>query len=240
MGLPRSTVRLLLTGALLLFAAPAWTQEQAKPAPPKAIEGALTAVAKHLSAPYALYLYESLNMQILYNESLLERPNSPLGPKANDSLWALGTISNAVLTEGADGQYVNVDRVPPFFEDIARRYMNASHYWPDREITKETRREHLAAWYSLYLMLLVGNATQEEIANKLRNGAFNLDPGMLESGGPSLVDRLKKDKVLTNETYALVQIRRKGPAGQESLTFPSYMDRWKARLDDAYKLSPSP
>src|SRR2546422_1208343 len=46
-------------------------------------------------------------------------------------------------------------------------------------------RSHLAAWYALYLMLLVANATQDEIARKLRNGAFNLDPGMLETEGRS-------------------------------------------------------
>ncbi len=236
----RRTPWLFLTLTLLLSTAPTGAQEQAKPVPPKAVEGALVAVAKHLSPPYALYLYESLTTQVLDNESILERPDSASAPKAQDSLWALEIISNAILVEGEDGRYVNVDLVPPFFEDLARRYMNVSHYWPDRKITKETRREHLAAWYSLRLMLLVGNATQEEIANMLRDGAFKLDPGMLETAGPSLVDRLKKDRVLSNETYALVQIRRKGPAGRESLTFPSYMDRWKAKIESAYKLSPSP
>lgn len=219
---------------------PAWAQEQAKPAPPKAVEGALVAVAKHLSPPYALYLYESLTAQVLYNENIVERSNAPNAPLANDSLWALDIITNFILDNGADGQYMNVERVPPFFEGLARQYMNASHYWPDREITRATRREHLAAWYSLYLMLLVGNATQDEIAKKLRSGAFNLDPRMLETGGPSLVDRLKQDRVLTNETYALVQIQRTGPAGQESLAFPSYMDRWKAGIHAAYGISPSP
>ena len=50
------------------------------------------------------------------------------------------------------------------------------------------------------------------------------------------MDRLKKDKVLTNNTYALVQIQRAGQAGQESLTFPAYMDRWKAKIDKAYEV----
>ncbi|TAL09433.1 MAG: hypothetical protein EPO02_10145 [Nitrospirae bacterium] len=225
---------------LLLFTAPAWAQEQAKPAPPKAVERALAAVAKHLTNQYALYLYESLTEHILNNDSLLERPGSTNAPKAQDSLWALEIISNSILKEEADGRYLNAGKVPEFFESLAHRYMNASHYWPEREITKETRREHLAAWYSLYLMLLVGNATQEEISNRLRNGAFSLDPGMLETGGPSLVDRLKKDGVLTNETYALVQIQRAGQAGGESLTFPPYMDRWKAKIERAYALTPAP
>jgi len=229
--------RLYLALPFLLFFASAEAQEPAKP---RTVEAALTAVAKHLSPPYALYLYQSLTRQILSNEAILERPGSPYALTANDTLWAQEIISNSILAEGEDGQYVNVDRVPTFFEGLAQRYMNASHYWPDREITKETRREQLAAWYSLYLMLLVGNATQDEIARELRNGAFNLDPQMLETGGPSLVDRLKKDGVLTNETYALVQIQRKGPAGQESLTFPLYMDRWKAQIESAYDLTPSP
>ena len=226
----------LASGAFLLLATAVPAQEQAKPAPTQTPEAALAAVAKYLSDEYALYLYESLTAQILVNESILERPNTPLAPKAKDSLWALGIISNALLAEGEDGQYLNAASVPVFFEDIVHRYLNTSHYWPDREITKDTRREHLAAWYSLYLMLLVGNATQEEIAKKLRNGAFNLDPGMLETGGPSLVEQLKKDGVLTTETYALVRIQRAGQAGQESLRFPSYMDRWKAKIDRAYEI----
>ncbi len=224
----------LTVSVLILCTARVQAQEQAKPAPPQAAEAALVAVAKHLSDQYALYLYESLTAQILFNEGILERPNSPLAPKAKDSLWALGIISDSILAEGEDGQYLNAEKVPAFFEDIVLRYLNASHYWPDREITKDTRREHLAAWYSLYLMLLVGNATQDEIATKLRNGAFNLDPGMLETGGPSLVDRLKKDGMLTDETYALVRIQRAGQAGRESLTFPSHMDRWKDKIDRAY------
>ena len=224
----------LTVSVLILCTARVQAQEQAKPAPPQAAEAALVAVAKHLSDQYALYLYESLTAQILFNEGILERPNSPLALKAKDSLWALGIISDSILAEGEDGQYLNAEKVPAFFEDIVLRYLNASHYWPDREITKDTRREHLAAWYSLYLMLLVGNATQDEIATKLRNGAFNLDPGMLETGGPSLVDRLKKDGMLTDETYALVRIQRAGQAGRESLTFPSHMDRWKDKIDRAY------
>ena len=220
----------------LLFAAPGGTQEQAKPTPPRSPEAALAVVARHLSDQYALYLYESLTAQVLFNEGILERPNSPSAPKAKDSLWALGIISDAILAEEEDGEYLNIEKVPAFFEDIVHRYLNASHYWPDREITKDTRREHLAAWYSIYLMLLVGNATRDEIAKKLRNGAFNLDPGMLETAGPSLVDRLKKDGALTNDTYALVRIQRAGQAGQESLTFPPYMDRWKNKIDSAYAL----
>ena len=231
---------LALATLVLLLAAPVAAQEQAKPAPASSQEMALVAVARHLSGPSALYLYESMTAQILYNENLLERAHSPLAPKATDSLWALGIISDSILTEGQDGQYLNAQSVPEFFENIVHRYLNASRYWPDREVTKDTRREHLAAWYSVYLMLLVGNATQDEIARKLRNGAFNLDPGILETGGPSLVDRLKKDKVLTNDTYVLVHIQRTGQEGQESLTFPAYMDRWKAKIDDAYTLTPSP
>ena len=224
----------------LLLAAPAWAQGQAKPAPPRSPEAALAVVARHLSDQYALYLYESLTAQILFNEGVLERPNSPLAQKAKDSIWALGIISDSILAEEEDGQHLNIEKVPAFFEDIVHRYLNASHYWPDRKITKDTRREHLAAWYSIYLMLLVGNATQDEIAKKLRNGAFNLDPGMLETGGPPLVDRLKKDGALTNEAYQLVHISRKGQPDRETLTFPVYMDRWKAKIEEAYALSPSP
>jgi hypothetical protein len=230
----------LVLAMIVLLTATVSAPEQAKPAPTSSQETALVAVARHLSGPYALYLYESLTAQILYNENLLERPNSPLASKAKDSLWALGIISDSILTEGEDGQFLNAQAVPAFFEDIVHRYLNASRYWPDREVTKDTQREHLAAWYSVYLMLLIGNATQDEIATKLRNGAFNLDPGILETGGPSLVDRLKKDKVLTNEAYQLVHIARKGQPDRETLTFPAYMDRWKAKIDEAYKLNPSP
>jgi hypothetical protein len=230
----RRPARLLLTLTLLLFTAPAWPQERARPAQTRAVETSLVAVARHLSAPYALYLYESLTAQVLYNETIRDRPNSPSAPLATDSLWALEIISKSILVDGPDGQYLDVRRVPPFFEDVARRYTNPAHYWPDREITKETRREQLAAWYSLYLMLLVGNATQDEIARKLKDGAFERDPGMLTPGGPSLVDRLKKEGVLTEEAHKLVHIRRAGPEGAESLTFPAYLDRWKAKIYAAY------
>ncbi len=226
----------LAISTFLPFTTPVPAQEQTKPFPTLTPEAALVAVAKHLSDQYALYLYESLTAQVLYNESLLERPNSPLVPEAKDSLWALEIISNSILAEGEDGQYLNAKEVPVFFEDIVHRYLNASHYWPDRAITKDTRREHLAAWYSLYLMLLVGNATQDEIASKLRNGAFNLDPGILETGEYSLVDRLKKDGVLTDEASQFVRIQRKGPPSRETLIFPAYMDRWKARIGRAYEL----
>src|SRR2546430_8696602 len=181
----------------LLLAAPAWPQKQAEPPPSPSPEAPLVAVARHLSDAYALYLYESLTAQVLFNEGLLERPNSPLAPKTKDSLWALQIISHSILAEGEDGQYLNAKEVPVFFEDIVHRYMNASPYWPDLEITKETRREHLAAWYALYLMLLVANATQDEIARKLRTGAFHLVTGILETEVSSLVDRLKMVGTLT-------------------------------------------
>lgn len=236
----RRTVRLLLALAVLICTEPAWAQEQAQPAQPTVIEGALVAVARYLSPPYALYVYESLMAQTLYNESIVERPNAPSAPLANDSLWALEIMSQSILVDAPDGQYLDVRRVPPFFEDIAHRYTNPSHYWPDREITKETRREHLAAWYALYLMLLVGNATQDEIARKLQGGAFERDPGALTPGGPPLVDRLKQEGGLTAEAYQLVHITRTGPAGAESLTFPAYMDHWKTSIHAAYGVSPPP
>lgn len=232
--------RLSLTLALLLFIAPAWAQEPAQPAQAKAVEGALAVVARHLSDPYALYLYESLTAQILYNENILERANSPNAPLAGDSIWALEIISQSILVEGQDGQYLDIRRVPPFFETVAHHYMNPSHYWPERAITKATRREQLAGWYALYLMLLVGNATQDEIAKKLQGGAFERDPGALTPGGPSLVDRLKQEGGLTEDAYTLVHITRTGPAGAESLTFPAYMDRWQASIRNAYGVSPSP
>src|SRR3989441_7704156 len=150
----------------LLFAAPGWAQEQAKPAPPRSPEAALAVVAKHLSDHYALYLYESLTAQILFNEGILERPNSPSAPKAKDSLWALGIISDSILAEEEDGEYLNIEKVPEFFEDVVHRYLNASHYWPDREITKDTRREHLAVWYSIYLM------RSEEHTSELQSLAY--------------------------------------------------------------------
>jgi hypothetical protein len=225
---------LALIGLLLTTPVPA--QEQAKPAPAPSLEAGLAAVAAHLSPPYALYLYESLTRQVLVNERILETPDSQYAPLAKDSLWALDIISKAILVEGRDGQYLDVRRVPPFFTDIAHRYMSASNYWPDREITKANRHEHLAAWYSLYLMLLVGNATQDEIASTVRGGAFERDPGMLEPGGPPLVDRLKKEGVLTEEAYGLVKIQRTGPTTIETLTFPPYLDRWKAKIYAAYGL----
>ena len=232
------TQRLFLACALLLVA-PAWAQEQAQPTQPEVIEGALVAVARHLSPPHALYLYESMTAQGLYNENIVERPNSPSAQLADDSLWALAIMAQSILVAGPDGQYLDIRRVPAFFEDIAHRYTNPSRYWPDREITKETRREQLAAWYALYLMLLVGNATQDEIIRTLKNGAFERDPGALTPGGPPLVDRLKQEGGLTEEAYQFVHIKRTGPADAESLTFPAYMDRWKARIHAAYGVSPS-
>jgi len=223
---------LALIGLLLTTTVVA--QEQVKPVHAPSQEAALTGVAAHLSPPYALYLYESLTRQVLVNDRILETPESPYGPLAKDSLWALDIISKAILVEGRDGQYLDVRSVPPFFTDIVHRYMSASTYWPDREITKANRREHLAAWYSLYLMLLVGNATQDEIAGTVRGGAFERDPGLLEPGGPPLVDRLKKEGVLTDDAYGLVKIQRAGPATMETLTFPPYLDRWKANIYAAY------
>ncbi len=243
MKLSRRTVLFslsLVLAMIVLLTATVSAQEQAKPAPTPSQETALVAVARHLSAPYALYLYESLTRQVLSNEAILERPGSPRASLANDSLWALNIISHSILVERPDGPELDVRRVPPFFEDIARRYMSASHYWPDREVTKETRREHLAAWYSLYLMLLVANETQDKIAATLRNGVFDRDPGMLQPGGPPLVEKLKRERALSDEAFKLVQIQRRGPEGQESLTFPSYMDRWKAKIYGAYDVSPSP
>ena len=231
--------RLLLACALLLVA-PTWAQEQAQPAQPKVIEGALVAVARHLSDPYALYLYESLTRQTLSNESLLERPGSPYALLAKDTLWAQEIISSSVLVERPDGPSLDIRLVPAFFEGIAHRYMNASHYWPDRAITKETRREHLAAWYAMYLMLLVANETQDKIAATLRNSAFERDPGMLETGGPSLVDKLKRERVLSEDAYQAVRIKRAGPDGAESLTFPAFMDRWEAGIRKAYDITLSP
>ena len=100
------TIRRFLAVAIapfLLLAAPAWAQKQAEAAPSPSPEAALAAVARHLSDAYALYLYESLTAQVLFNEGLLERPNSPLATKAKDSLWALEIISNSILAEGEDG-----------------------------------------------------------------------------------------------------------------------------------------
>jgi hypothetical protein len=229
-----------LLACTLLLVAPAWAQEQAQPAQPKVVEGALVAIARHLSDPYALYLYESLIRQTLSNESLLERPGSPYALLAKDTLWAQEIISKSILVERPDGPNLDIRLVPTFFEGIAHRYVNASHYWPGRAITKETRREHLAAWYAMYLMLLVANETQDKIAATLRNSAFERDPGMLETGGPSLADKLKRERVLSEDAYQAVRIKRAGPDGAESLTFPAYMDRWEAGIRKAYDITLSP
>jgi hypothetical protein len=164
----------------------------------------------------------------------MERPDSPKSPMANDSLWALEIISHSILIEGQDGQYLDVRLVPPFFTDIAERYLSPSHYWPDRDITPESRREQLAAWYAVYLMLLVANETQDEIARVLQNGMFDRNPEGLRAGGPPLVDHLHQGKVLSDAAYPLVKIKKSGPAGGEKLEFPSYLDRWKAKITAAY------
>ena len=229
-------VRLLLSLLLILIlmVSQSLAENSVDAVPKPAVEAALVAVAKHLSPPYALYLYESLNRQILSNDRIMERPDSPQSPKANDSLWALEIISHSILIEGQDGQYLDVRLVPPFFTDIAERYLDPSHYWPDRDITPETRREQLAAWYAVYLMLLVANETQDEIARVLQNGLFDRKPEGLHAGGPSVVDRLHHDGVLSDEAYRLVKIKKSGPAGREKLDFPSYLDRWKAKISAAY------
>jgi hypothetical protein len=224
----------LCAGLAVLVAGQAWAQAPRESAPQRSPEAALSAVAVHLSPPHALYLYESLTRQVLTNEAILEQPQNPRLPLANDSLWALDVMSNSILVERQDGPSLDVRLAPTFFTDIVRRYMNRAHYWPDREITPQTRREHLAAWYALYLMLLVGNTTQDEMAATLRGGAFERAPEGLEAGGPSLVDKLKRDKVLAEEAYKLVHIRRGGPEGQEVLVFPAYMDQWKDKIYAAY------
>jgi hypothetical protein len=227
---------LLLSPAFILFllVPQSLAENSADTTPKPAIDTALVSVAKHLSPPYALYLYESLNRQILSNERLTERLDSPQAPMANDSLWALEIISHSIMIEGQDGQYLDVRLVPPFFTDIAERYLHPSHYWPDRDITPETRREQLAAWYAVYLMLLVANETQDEIARVLQNGLFDRNPEGLHAGGPSLVDHLHQDKVLNDEAYPLVKIKKSGSAGRQKLDFPSYLDRWKAKISTAY------
>jgi hypothetical protein len=225
---------ILLTVILIGAASSSWTATPTPPSLQKAVETALVSVAKHLSPPYALYLYESLNRQILSNERLMEKLDSPLSPMSADSLWALDIMSRSILIENQDGQYLDVRLVPPFFTDMAERYFNASHYWPDRDITPETRREHLAAWYAAYLMLLVANETQNEIARVLQNGVFDRPPEGLQPGGPPLVERLHQEKVLSDEEYPLVHIQKKGTSGTEKLQFPAYMDQWKASISKAY------
>jgi hypothetical protein len=225
---------LLLVTCLVFSIIPVYAQSQQKDAATPAPETALVAVAKHLSPPYALYLYESLTRQILSNQRLMERLDSPQSPMAADSLWALEIISQSLLVDGQDGQYLDVRRVPPFLVDAAQRYLNPSHYWPDQEITQDNRREHLAAWYSMYLMLLVANATQDEIAKTIRGGMFDRTPEQLEPGGPSLVDQLHQEKVLNDHAYSLVRIKRSGPPGHENLTLPAYLAQWKAKISQGY------
>ncbi len=233
----KAVATVLLTGILIGAAGLSWVATATPPSSQATVESALVSVAKHLSPPYALYLFESLNRQVLSNERLMERADSPLSPMSTDSLWALDIISRSILIENQDGQYMDVRLVPPFFIDIGERYFSVSHYWPDRDITLDSRREHLAAWYAAYLMLLVANETQDEIARVLQNGVFDRPPEGLQAGGPSLVDRLHQEKVLSEEAYQLVHIQRKGLAGRESLQFPAYMDQWKAKISQAYGLN---
>jgi hypothetical protein len=226
--------RVLLAVISVGLAASSWAATPAPSGSAATAEAAVISVAKHLSPPYALYLYESLKRQILSNERVMEHLDSPQSPMAKDSLWALDIISQSILIEGQDGPYLDVRLVPPFFTDIAERYLSPSHYWPDREITQDNRREHLAAWYAVYLMVLVANETQDEIARVLQNGMFDRNPEGLQAGGPSLVDRLHRERVLSDEAYALVGIKRSGPAGRESLQFPAYLTHWKAKVSAAY------
>ena len=226
--------RILLVGIGVGLAASSWAAAPGPSNSPATAETAVVSVAKHLSPPYALYLYESLKRQILSNERVMEHLDSPQSPMAKDSLWALDIISQSTLIEGQDGQYLDVRLVPPFFTDIAARYLSPSHYWPDQEVTQDNRREHLAAWYAIYLMLLVANETQDEIARVLQNGMFDRNPEGLHAGGPSIVDRLHRERALSDEAYALVSIKRSGPAGRESLQFPPYLSSWKAKVSAAY------
>jgi hypothetical protein len=229
----KRVLTILLMGIFIGAGSPSWAATPTAPLQVP-VETALVSVAKHLSPPYALYLYESLNRQILSNERLMQKLDSPLSPMSADSLWALDIMSRSILIENQDGQYLDVRLVPHFFTDIAERYFSASHYWPDRDITPDSRREHLAAWYAAYLMLLVANETQDEIARVLQNGVFDRPPEGLQAGGLSLVDRLHQEKVLSDEAYPLVHIQKKGPASRENLQFPPYMDQWKAKISKAY------
>ena len=230
----KGVTRVLLSGIWIGLAAHSWAAPPATSGSQATAESAIVTVAKHLSPPYALYLYESLNRQILSNERLMERLDSPKSPMAKDSLWALDIISQSILIEGQDGQYLDVRLVPPFFTDIAERYLSHSHYWPDQDVTQDNRREHLAAWYAVYLMLLVANETQDEIARVLQNGMFDRNPEGLQAGGPSLVDRLHHEGVLSDAAYALVRIKKSGPGGRENLDFPAYLNQWKAKISAAY------
>jgi hypothetical protein len=225
----------LLVAAVVLTTAVTWAQTPQTPSKgPGTAETAVLSVAKHLTAPYALYLYESLSRQILSNERLMERLDSPQSPMAQDSLWALDIIARSITIQDQDGEYVDIRRVPSFFADIAPRYLSLSHYWPDRQITAENKREQLAAWYSVYLMLLVANATQDEIAKTLQGGMFERSPEGLEPGGLSLVESLHRKGLLTDQEYALVRVKRSGPAGVETLAFPPYLEQWKAKISTAY------
>jgi hypothetical protein len=219
---------------VILLVPQSLAENSADAVPKSTVETALVSVAKHLSPPYALYLYESLARQILSNERVMERLDSPQSPMASDSLWALDIISRSIMVEGQDGQYVDVRLIPSFFTDVAERYFRPSHYWPDQDITQDNRREHLAAWYAMYLMLLVANETQDEIARVLQDGIFERRPPGLEAGGPSLVDRLHREGVLSQEAYELVRIKKSGTAGREKLDFPAYLDQWKAKISKAY------
>jgi hypothetical protein len=229
---PAATI--LVMGLLIGAASSPWAATSTPPSSQGSGETAWVSVAKHLSPPYALYLYESISRQILSNERVMEKLDSPLSPMSADSLWALDIVSRSILIENQDGQYLDVRLVPPFFTDIAERYFSPSHYWPTRDITPDTRREHLAAWYAAYLMLLVANETQDEIARVLQNGVFDRSPEGLKAGGPALVDRLHREGVLSDEEYLMVRIQKKGPAGRQNLQFPAYMDQWKANISKAY------
>src|SRR5438477_12669338 len=114
--------RVLLAGIGIGLAVSSWAATPATSDSPATAETAVISVAKHLSPPYALYLYESLKGQILSNERVMEHLDSPQSPMAKDSLWARDIISPSSLTEGPDGQYLAGRLSPPFFTYIAVRY----------------------------------------------------------------------------------------------------------------------
>src|SRR5437899_10531858 len=137
--------RVLLAGIGVGLAASSWAAASATSDSTATAETAVISVAKHLSPPYALYLYESLKRQILSNERVMEHLDSPQSPMAKDSLWALDIISQSIVIEGQHGQYLTVRRVHPFLTHISHRYRSPSHTCPQQEVPPATRREHPGA-----------------------------------------------------------------------------------------------
>jgi len=127
---------------------------------------------------------------------------------------------------------LDVRKIPALFESIIATYFDPAAYWPSQTVDEKNRYQHLTGWQAMNVMLLVANATQEEIGRRLATGSFEVPADILEQildpSGLSLVDGLKAKGLLDEAAYPLVRVER------SPFALPAFMAAWKAKIDAAY------